>query len=354
MQVSCCSSVVRSMPYTLLARRCARVTALGIFVTGIVALSCGLGVSPAVRADTWLMATPYADEAYPTANIRQFAEDLAAISAGRIQIDVRSRGSLYAHRDIRDAVASGKVPLGELLLARLGDEDALFAVDTIPFLATNYLKARKLWAASKPEIQKRFARQGQGLVVLFAVPWTPQGIFTRSELDDIVDLERSRLRSYNPSTALLAQLIGAEAVEIATRDLAAAFTDGRVEAMLMSASTGVQLRVWEYASRFYHVRAWFPKSVVVVNRRALESLDPSTLEALLEASQFAEERGWRMSERALERDLALLTDAGVEVLRPSDHLRFGLYEAGRKMTRQWTERSGDPGIGVIEAFYARD
>ena len=298
------------------------------------------------------MPTPYADEAYLTVNIRQFAEDLKAISAGRIQIEVHSTGSLYAHSDIRDAVASGKVPIGELLLARLGDEHPVFAVDTLPFLATNYLKARKLWEASKPAIQKRLARQG--IVVLFAVPWTPQGLFTRTAIDDIVDFDHSRFRSYNPTTAAFARLIGAQPVEIATADLAAAFAEGRVQSMLMSASTGVRVRVWEYASRFYHVRAWFPKSVVIANVKVLESLDEASLEALIEASKYAEARGWRMSRRVLERDLERLTQEGIEVLRPPDRLRLGLFEVGRQMTLQWTEQSGDEGIGVIEAFYALD
>ena len=40
-------------------------------------------------------------------------------------------------------------------------------------------EAKKLWQASKPAIEKKLA--AQGMMVLFAVPWPPQGIYAKKE-----------------------------------------------------------------------------------------------------------------------------------------------------------------------------
>ena len=320
--------------------------ALGLSL--LIAAFCG----PVVLADTWAMPTPYGESAFHTVNIRRFAEDLQAISAGRIQIEVHSGGALYRHAHIVEAVRSGSVPIGEFLLARLGGDDAVFEVDSLPFLATNYRKARKLWEASRSAIEARLA--GQGLIVLFVVPWTPQGIFASRPLDGGRDLQGLRLRVYNPSTERFARLAGSTPVKIATAKLGRAFRDGRLQAMLMSMSTGVRLRVWEFASHFYHVRAWLPKSAVVVNRQVFEALSEPARAALRDAARFAEERGWRMSEREMHVELETLASNGVAVSRPSDRLRIDLNKIGRQMALQWTERAGDPGIEIIEAFYALD
>jgi TRAP-type C4-dicarboxylate transport system substrate-binding protein len=91
-----------------------------------------------------------------------------------------------------------------------GHEHPIFGVDAVPFLATSYDEARKLWAASKPTIARNL--EAQGLIVLFAVPWPPQGIFANQEINQIGDLKGLSWRVYNASTRRIAQMVEAHPV----------------------------------------------------------------------------------------------------------------------------------------------
>ena len=140
----------------------------------------------------WTMPTPHAPNTFLSANVQRFAEDLEAVSAGRIRIEVRSGGRLVAHDDIEEAVRKGEVPIGELVLSRLASRVALFGADTVPFLATGYRKAERLWQASRAAIARRL--EERNLVLLFAVPVPPPVLLARSPLEDDSALRGLELR----------------------------------------------------------------------------------------------------------------------------------------------------------------
>ncbi|MEZ5582965.1 MAG: TRAP transporter substrate-binding protein DctP [Candidatus Competibacteraceae bacterium] len=126
-------------------------------------------------ANEWNMATPYPDKTFHTENIRKFAADIDQATAGKLKITVHSGGSLFKHPQIKRAVQTGQVQAGEVFISILGNEDPLFTVDSIPFLATDYQQAKKLWQASRQFIEQRLAKDG--LLLLYAVPW-PARAFT--------------------------------------------------------------------------------------------------------------------------------------------------------------------------------
>jgi len=90
-----------------------------------------LGVSAAASADTWDMPTPYGDATFHTQNIAQFAQEVAAVTDGALQITVHSGGSLFPHGEIRNIVRSGQVPIGEFFLSLLVNDYAAFGIDSL-------------------------------------------------------------------------------------------------------------------------------------------------------------------------------------------------------------------------------
>src|SRR6516162_10281831 len=108
------------------------------------------------------------------------------------------------------------------------NEDPMFGIDVVPFLAASYDEARKLWAASKPAIERKFA--AQGLMVLFAVPWPPQGIYAKKEINSVADMRGLSWRVYNAGTERIAQLVGAYPVTIQAADLQQALATGLINA----------------------------------------------------------------------------------------------------------------------------
>lgn len=299
-------------------------------------------------ADTWNMPVPYGDNNFHTLNHLEFAKDLEAATGGKIKIKVHPSGSLFKHPEIKNAVRGGQAPIGEFLLSRLSNENPVFGMDSVPFLATSYEDAKKLWAVQKPAVAKLL--EAQGLLVLYAVPWPPQGVYAKKEIPTIDAMSGVKFRAYNAATERLAQLAKAVPTQVEVADLAQAFSTGRVEAMVTSPSTGFNTKAWDYLSHYYDTQAWLPKNIIVVNKRAFRRLDDASQKAVMEAAAKAEERGWAASMAETEEKTKGLADNGIAVAAPSAELSAALKEIGATMTTEWLAQAGDEGKALVDAF----
>ena len=313
---------------------------------GVVAALAGLAIS--AQAETWDMPTPYPDATFHTVNINQFASDVAAATDGALEINVHSAGSLFKHPEISKAVRSGQVPIGEFFLSLLANDNPAFGADSLPFLATNYDDAEALWAAQKDVISGLL--EEQGMMVLYAVPWPPQGLYTTSEVTSVEDLAGLKFRTYNATLEEFANLAGAAPTQVEVPDIPQAFSTGRVEAMITSPSTGVNSKAWDFLTYYTDIQAWIPKNVVVVNTRAFRRLDDATQAAVLEAAAAAEARGWEMSRAETEAQTAVLAENGITVVEPSEELMTGLRAIGDQMLENWKAEAGDAGAALLSAY----
>src|ERR1043165_3058631 len=250
----------------------------------------GLGLGFAAAAQTkWDMPTAYPPTNFHTENIVQFVADVDKATGGKLKITVHSNASLFKANEIKRAVQTEQAQMGEILISGYSNEDPLYGVDSVPFLATNYADAEKLWKASKKAIEDRFAKQG--LMVLYAVPWPPQGIYSSKPLNSVADMKGLKMRTYNPYTSRIAELAGAQPVTIQAAELAQAMATGAVNANITSGATGYDTKAWEVVKNYYDTQAWLPKNIVFVNKAAFDALDKPTQQALLTAAAAAEARG---------------------------------------------------------------
>lgn len=307
-----------------------------------------LMAAPALAQTSWDMPTPYGDSVFHTQNISQFAEDVAAATDGALSITVHSAGSLFGHAEIKDSVRRGLAPIGEILVSRLANEDPIFAVDSIPFLAASYDEAEALWAASRDAVAENLA--AQGLTLLFAVPWPGQSLYLREDVQNPDDLRGISFRAYNAATERMAQLLGMTPTQVEAGDIPTAFSTGRVAAMITSPSTGVSSQAWDFTSHYIDTQAWLPKNMVFVNSNAFNALSDDVRTAVLEAAAVAEARGWEMSRAETDTQIAALEANGMVVSQPSEALSAALQEVGVTMTAEWLAEAGAAGQAVIDAY----
>ena len=129
----------------------------------------------AALAAKWDMPLAYSATNYHSENAARFAAAVTEATGGELEIVPHPSGSLYKGGEIFRAVRTGQAPIGERLISALGNEDPIFEIDALPFLATSFADAKKLHEATKPFLEKLL--QEQGLVFLYAVPWPPQGLY---------------------------------------------------------------------------------------------------------------------------------------------------------------------------------
>lgn len=296
----------------------------------------------------WDMPTPYAATNFHTENIAQFVADVDKATKGKLKITVHPNGSLFKANEIKRAVQGGQAQIGEILISGYSNEDAIYGVDSVPFLATSYADAAKLWKASRKAIEDRFAKQG--LMVLYSVPWPPQGIYSSKPIHSIADMKGLKMRTYNPYTSRIAELAGAQPVTIQVAELAQAFATGAVNANITSGATGYDTKAWEVVKNYYDTQAWLPKNIVFVNKAAFDALDKASQAAVLKAAAAAEERGWKVSEEKNKWYLEQLAKNGMTVSVPSPQLKADFRKIGETMTAEWLKTAGADGQAIVEAY----
>jgi TRAP-type C4-dicarboxylate transport system substrate-binding protein len=311
----------------------------------------GLGLAAGVQAQSsWDMPTPYPTNNFHTENIQQFATEVAQASGGKLKITVHPNGSLYKANEIKRAVQGGQAQIGEVLLSSLANEDPLYALDTVPFLATSYAESMKLWQASRPAVEARLAKNG--LKLLYAVAWPPQGLYSKTALNSMADLKGLKIRSYSPTVARMIELMNAQPVTVQASDLTQAIATGVVSANLTSSATGYDSKSWEQLEYFFDVQAWLPKNIVFVSQKAFDALDPASQQAVLKAATDAEARGWKLSEEKTAWYVGQLKANGMKVLPPAEALRADLLKVGDKMTAEWVAKAGADGQKILDAYRA--
>jgi len=304
--------------------------------------------APAMAQTKWNLPAAYPADNPHSVNLAAFAKDVADLTGGKLQITVHPAASLFKAPEIKRAVATGQAQLGEVLISLHENEDPLFGIDVVPFLATSYPASKKLWLASKPAIEKKLA--SQGLLLLFAVPWGPQGIYAKKDLNTMEDMKGLKWRAYNVGTSRIADLVGAQPITIQAAELPQALATGVVNAFMTSGSTGYDSKAWESMTHFYDTQAWIPKNVTFVNKAAFDALDKPTQDAILKAAAVAEERGWKLAEEKSKWYLEQLAANKMKVLPPPPALKAGLEKIGEQLTADWSKKAGTDGEAVIAAY----
>lgn len=301
-------------------------------------------------ATTWDMPSAYSAGNYISKSYIAFAEDVTKRTGGDLAVTVHPGGSLYGGSDILRAVREGQVPIGARFLGAHSAEAPILGLDTVPFLATDRAQAKKLYDASKSEIDAALSERG--LKLLYAPVWPPQGLFSKKPINSIEDMKGVKFRAYNASTTRLAELMGAVPTKTEASQIAQAFSTGIAESMVASGAIGVFQKIWDYVDHFYLVNAWLPKSGVIVNLDAWNGLDAATQSAVMEAAMSAEVAVWDEMEVQNAGYKKTMADNGMKVEEPSAELKSGLEAIGAKMTDEWISSAGDKGAAVIAAYKA--
>jgi TRAP-type C4-dicarboxylate transport system substrate-binding protein len=264
---------------------------------------------------------------------------------------VHAGGSLYKANEIKRAVQTGQVPVAEFILSGAANENPLFGVDSIPFLATSYSASKRLYEAAKPAQDKLLA--SQGMKVLFTVPWPGQSLYSIKPVNSPADFAGTKMRAYNPATTRIAQLLKAQPVTIQLAELPQALATGGVQNFLTSSASGVESKLHEQVKHFYPVSAWLPRNATVVNQKAFDELDKVTQDAVMKAAMNAEQRGWITSERLDGEYIKELGVKGMTIAQPSEAIKKELAAIGETMTAEWLKTAGPEGQAVIDAYRGR-
>jgi TRAP-type C4-dicarboxylate transport system substrate-binding protein len=306
----------------------------GLLAVGVAAGTLALAAGGAAAQTKWNLPAAYPADNPHSENLVLFAKDVEAATGGKLSITVHANASLFKAPEIKRAVQTGQAQMGEVLLSIHENEDPIFGIDVVPFLASSFPESKKLYAASKAAVEKKL--DSQGVKLLFMVPWAPQGVYTKKDINTPDDLKGLKWRSYN--------------VTIQAAELPQALATGVVNSFMSSGGTGYDSKAWETLTHFYDTQAWIPKDATFVNKAAFAALDKATQDAILKAAATAEERGWKMWQEKAGWYLDQLKAKGMKVQAPSPELAAGFKKAGETLTADWLKKAGAEGQAIVDAY----
>ncbi|PUB14982.1 TRAP transporter substrate-binding protein [Yoonia sediminilitoris] len=302
------------------------------------------------HAQSWDMPMAYPATNFHSEQGVNFADKVREYTDGAIDITVHAGGSLFGGGDIKRAIQTGQVPIGERFMSAHANEAPLLGWDNLPFVATSYEDNAALWSAARDTVNDQLA--DLNLVALYTCPWPGQGFYFNQEVNSSADTQGIKFRSYNSATATFAEELGMIPVQIEAAELSQALATGVASSFISSGSTGYDSKVWENLSHYYKVNAWLPRNYVMVNTQVWEGLDADTQDAI---QQAADETAISCAAKSAELSdfyFSELEKNGMTVQDASPAFLAELEEIGAKMTAEWLETAGADGQKILDAYNA--
>lgn len=299
---------------------------------------------------TWTMASGYPESSFFTQNIRKFIDAVEERTNGELKIDLRSNDSLIKLDNIKRAVQSGQIPIGEIRMGVYGNEQEMFNLDNIPGVVPTFEKSWALMEAQKPYYDEWFGKNG--MQVITYVAWPGQGFFTSDPITSLADLNGVKLRIYSKQTQIMGEKLGTEAIILPFAEVPQAFATGMIQALWTSAQSGTDVQVWDYLDTFTYTGTMHNKNAVIVNERALRALPDDVRDIVLDEGEKATKRGWEMAKIASDEKEQILRDHGVEVVQAPQDILDRIDEIGKEMVQEWLTGASDDEKAVYEAYQA--
>ena len=318
------------------------------FIRTLVAAGLAAAALTAAAQTKWDMPTGYPVANPHTVTLSQLAKDIEFETKGKLKIVVHPGGSLFKAPEIMRAVETGQAQMGEVLMSLLVNQNPVFGVDSLPFLATSFDAAYRLWQAQKPVAEQILAKRGVKL--LYAVAWPPQGIYAKKELKSAADMKGLKWRAYNPATTKIAQVVGATPLTIQAAELSQALATGVVDSTMTSGATGVDSKIWESLTHYHRVNAWLPKNMLVVNQKEFDKLDKETQAIVVRLAAEAEKKGWERMRAYDDESVGILAKNGMKIVTPTPQLMADMKKIGDEMVADWVKQAGADGQKILAAY----
>ncbi|AGK49998.1 MULTISPECIES: TRAP transporter substrate-binding protein DctP [Burkholderia] len=294
----------------------------------------------------WVIAT-----AYPADTVSgRAAEDFASL------LNQANNVAAVALPRFNEKTVSSRSPDSTDLPFRVefsGDwatRETILALSTSPYTVKSVEEACAISRIARPAY--RAALSHYGFVLLAVIPWPPTGIWSRSEISSPKDFVGMRVRTYDESSKLVLEALGAHVVSLPIQEALAQIKTGGVDAV-MSSGDGAAGRA--YASdlpNFTALRYAYPVSFLVASRHFLDGLSASQRSVIFAAGWETERRAWARLPDRVRRNYEMMATLGVAVHDPAPaSLLDAVVRTATGGFRKAVTKDSEA-IGILERFRA--
>jgi len=269
---------------------------------------------------------------FHTKGAEKFAALVSKYSNDTVKITVHAGSSLVKGNPLK-AVKDGTAPMTDMFIPFTSGGGKAFGISALPFVASSYDDAYKLYQISKPAYAKVAKKWNQKM--LYAVTWPPSGIYTSKAVKSTADFKGVKARTYDKNSANFVKMAGGNAVALPWGEVYSALQTGMVNGVVTSSASGKDGKLWEVLKNFTKIGYAYPLQAVTINLDYWKSLSKDQQSAMLKAAKEIEAAQWETSKQEDAIALKMLADNGMMVSEASATLKKELAAVGKKLLAEY-------------------
>ena len=318
----------------------------------LIAASALIGLShPLMAADAeWKFYTYFGAKDKPTTLHREFAEDVAKATGGRLKISVFAAGELpYKASDVLRVVAGNQIQIGDVALGFVaGDVPELNAL-SMPFSCTSVDKFYdKAVPAVGPVVSKVLLDKFKvNPVMHWSMP--PQQLWLAKPVAGIDGLRNLKVRSWNREQAEMMRLVGGSGVTITPAEVVPALQRGVVDGAFTAAVPALDWKFNEVTKFGFMFNLTLAHQVMAVNQAALDQL-PADVRTIF----LAKAKEWvpRYRSEIIKADIdarKILVEKGMTLRDATPDEEKKLRAVTQPIADEWAAKTGNVGTQMLKA-----
>ncbi len=274
----------------------------------------------------------YGANNFHTKGAVQFSALVNDYTKGSVNITVHPGSSLIKGNPLK-AVKDGTVAMTDMFIPFTSGGGKVFGISALPFIATSYEDAYKLYQLSKKSYEKTAKKWNQKF--LYSVTWPGSGFYGNKVMTSINDFKGVKTRTYDKNSASFVQKAGGNAVALPWGEVYSSLRTGMVDSVVTSSSSGKDGKFWEVLSNYTKINYGYPLQAVTINLDYWNSLDKTQQSAMLKAAEQIEKSQWKAVRVEEKVALETLTKNGMVITEASPELKKELKKIADELLNDY-------------------
>jgi TRAP-type C4-dicarboxylate transport system substrate-binding protein len=283
----------------------------GLLLTAI----AGVLVAGNVKMD---LNAKYGANNFHTKGAVEFSSLVKNYTDGSVNITVHAGSALIKGNPLK-AVKDGTVAMTDMFIPFTSGGGKVFGISALPFIATSYDDAYKLYQLSKKSYEKTAKKWNQKL--LYSVTWPASGFYSQKAMTSISDFKGVKTRTYDRNSASFVNGAGGNAVALPWGEVYSSLRTGMVDSVITSSSSGKDGKFWEVLDNYTKINYGYPLQAVTINLDYWNSLDKTQQTAMLKAAKEIEVSQWKAVKVEEKIALETLAKNGITITEVTPSLK---------------------------------
>lgn len=303
-------------------------------------------VSVATAKGTWNANSQWSPNNYHSKALKEFANKVNIKTKGELEIIVQYSGALgYKGPELLQAVQDNLVQMSLITNMTVAGYEMIFGVNSLPMMGPNIEKGRIFTEICRPYFDKAAEKWNQK--ILWIGPWF-DGLWTKKKVSAVEDLKGMKIRTYDKISASVIQALGGLPYALPWSDVYTSVATGMIDAVLTSATTGAEGKLWEVMDYFQPIMFMLATEMVTVNLEAFNKLSPELQNYMIEAAKEIEEQVWKDAVTEEEGNTKLLAKHDVEIVPVSKEYEAEIVAKTEMVRQEWLKNAPPEALEIYE------